>query len=278
MTTVQQARQALGQQLRDLRNDAGLSGRQLAVMAGWPPSKVSKIEYGKQMPTEDDIRAWCSHADTVSRVPELIATLRNVDAAYLDWRRALGGGIRREQKKIHSIESETRLIRGYDPALIPGLLHTPDYAAAIFRQVSEFNETPADTDEAVAARMDRQQQYLYGGDRRVHYLINETALYTTVGDTDVMLGQLDRLLTAMALPRVLLGIVPLASPYLVSPTNFVIYDERVVMAEGITAALTITSPREIAIYGKAFRLLAEQSVTGEPARALIRKALETRVS
>lgn len=253
-----------------------MSGRQLAVMAGWPPSKVSKIEYGKQTPTEDDIRAWCDCTDTLSRVPDLIATLRNVDAAYLDWRRTLGGGIRREQKKIHAIEADTRLIRGYDPALIPGLLHTPDYAAAIFRQVAAFNDTPADTDDAVAARMDRQQQYLYRGDRRVHYLIGEAALYTTVGDDDVMLGQLDRLLTVMSLPRVLLGIVPLVSPYLVSPTNFVIYDERLVMAEGLTAALTIASPREIAVYGKAFALLAEQSVTGRDAGQLIRKALERR--
>lgn len=277
MTSVRQACEALGQQLRDLRKDAGLSGRRLAELAGWQPSKVSKIEYGKQRPSEDDVLTWCRHTSAETHVPDLIASLRNIDTAHIEWRRALGAGIRREQRKVGAIEGETRLIRGYDPALVPGLLHTPLYAEAIFRQVAEFNQTTNDAEDAVAARMDRQQRYLYRGDHRVHYLIGEQALYTTVGNDEVMFGQLDRLLTAMTLPRVLLGIVPAMSRYMVSPTNFVIYDNRLVMTEGVTAANTVTSPREIISYGRAFELLARQSVTGEAARALIRTALEARL-
>ncbi|MGH8965436.1 MAG: helix-turn-helix domain-containing protein, partial [Actinomycetes bacterium] len=56
---VHQAREALGQRLRDIRKDARLTGRQLAESAGWHSSKVSKIEYGRQTPAEDDIRVWC---------------------------------------------------------------------------------------------------------------------------------------------------------------------------------------------------------------------------
>ncbi|WP_067701020.1 helix-turn-helix domain-containing protein [Nocardia jejuensis] len=276
MTAVHKARQALGQQLRDLRNDSGLTGRQLADLAGWNPSKISKIEYGKQTPTEDDIRAWCAHTSATGHTADLIAALRNLDSAYLDWRRTLAAGIRRQQTKIHAIEAETTLIRGYDPALIPGLLHTPEYAEAIFQRVAEFNHTPNDAEDAVAARMNRQQRYLYHGDRRVHYLIGEQALYTTVGDDGIMFGQLDRLLSAMSLPRVRLGIVPLMSEYLVSAANFVIYDSRVVMVEGITAATTVTQPREIASYSRAFDMLADQSVTADAARALIRAAQERR--
>ncbi|WP_327139191.1 helix-turn-helix domain-containing protein [Nocardia sp. NBC_01327] len=260
-----------------LRVEAGgLSGRQLAELAGWHPSKVSKIEYGKQAPTEDDIRTWCTLTNAETHTADLVASLRNIDAAYLEWRRSLGAGIRRAQQKVYDIESATTLIRGYDPALIPGLLHTPEYAEAIFRQVADFNETPNDAEEAVAARMDRQQRYLYRGNRRVHYLIGEQALYTTVGDDDVMFGQLDRLLTAMSLPRVLLGIIPLMAQYLVSATNFIIYDNRLAVVEGVTAALTITQPREVVAYGRAFEMLADQSVTGDAARKLVTKALEAR--
>lgn len=178
--------------------------------------------------------------------------------------------------RSNQVESDTKLIRGYDPALIPGLLHTPEYAEAIFRRVAQFNQIPDDAEDAVAARMERQQQYLYRGNRRVHYLIGEQALYTTVGDDGVMFGQLDRLLTAMSLPRVLLGILPSMSQYAVSPTNFIIYDNRLAITEGIAAALTITQPRELAAYSRAFDILATQSVTGEAARALIRKAAEAR--
>ncbi|WP_067565979.1 helix-turn-helix domain-containing protein [Nocardia acidivorans] len=276
MTNVHKAREALGQQLRDLRRDAGLSGRQLADLAAWHPSKVSKIEYGKQMPTEDDIRTWCEHTEAEAHISDLVATLRNVDAAYLEWRRSLGTGMGRVQQQVNQIESETGLIRGYDPALVPGLLHTPEYAEAMFHRVAEFNQTPNDAEEAVAARMERQQQFLYRGMRRVHYLIGEQALYTTVGDDGVMYGQLDRLVTAMSLPRVLLGIVPMMAQYLVSPTNFVIYDNRMAVAEGVTAAMTTTQPREVAAFSRAFELLAGQAVTGDKARMLIRTAIGRR--
>lgn len=42
VTKVHQAREALGQRLRELRTAAGLSGRQLAESLSWPPPKVSK--------------------------------------------------------------------------------------------------------------------------------------------------------------------------------------------------------------------------------------------
>lgn len=276
MTDVRDVRAAFGQQLRDLRKDAGLSGRQFAALAGWHPSKVSKIEYGKQTPTEEDVRTWCAQAGADEHLPDLIAGLRNIDAAYLEWRRVLGGGVRRRQQLAADIEATTRLIRGYDPALIPGLLHTPGYAEAIIRRVIEFNEVPNDVEAAVAARMERQQQFLYRGDHKVHYLVGEQALYTTVGDDEVMFGQLDRLLSAMTLPRVLLGIVPMMAPYRVSATNFVIHDQQLVLVEGIAAALNLTQPREIAVYSRAFDALVQQSVTGRAARDLIATAIARR--
>ncbi|MEV6772592.1 Rid family hydrolase [Nocardia sp. NPDC051030] len=74
MSNVHKAREALGQQLRDLRRDAGLTGRQLADLAAWHPSKVTKIEYGKQTPTEDDIRKWCEHTAAEGHVSDLVAS------------------------------------------------------------------------------------------------------------------------------------------------------------------------------------------------------------
>ncbi|WP_433566676.1 helix-turn-helix domain-containing protein [Nocardia sp. CA-151230] len=58
---TQDAREALGQCLRDIRRRAELSGRQLAALAGWHESKVSKLEYGK-LRASDDARAYCTHA------------------------------------------------------------------------------------------------------------------------------------------------------------------------------------------------------------------------
>src|SRR6185437_14379074 len=48
----------LAERLQRMRKAAGLTGDQLAVRLGWTRAKVPKIENGRQMPTEADIKAW----------------------------------------------------------------------------------------------------------------------------------------------------------------------------------------------------------------------------
>lgn len=91
-----------------------------------------------------------------------------------------------------------------------------------------------------------------------------------------MAGQLDRLLAVIGMPRVVLGIVPAEAPYRVSMTNFVMFDGNRVMVETVTAELTITQPREIALYGRAFNTLAGQCVTGDAARRFLAEAINRR--
>ncbi|MBL1073077.1 helix-turn-helix transcriptional regulator [Nocardia sp. 2] len=270
-------RQALGARLRELRRDAGLTGRKLAESAGWHESKTSKIEYGKQTPSEVDLRTWCRLTGRLDQLPDLIASLRNIEAAYLEFRRVLGTGTRRRQRMISHIEHETKVMRWFEPLLIPGLLQTPGYIAWVLGRVIRFYDVPDDLEAGMTARIERQQ-VLYRGTRRFSFLIAEQALYTTAGDDSVMVEQLDRLLTVMALPRVQLGIIPRTAVWETVTNNFVLYDNRLVLVETTTAELTITQPREITLYGRLFDVLAGQALTGGAARELIARALESRRS
>lgn len=271
-SSVHQAREALGHRLRDIRKDAGFTGKHLAELAGWHSSKVSKIEYGKQTPSEDDICIWCRHAGAKDQIPDLIATVRHIEAMYVEWRRMLGTGTRRRQKASLDLEAQTRLMCWYEPLLIPGILHTAEYATAVMRRVIDFYQVPDDLDAGVAARMQRQQ-ILYHGDHRFHFVIARQALHTTVGNTDVMIGQLDRLLAVMSLPRINLGIIPAHAEYRVPTNQFIIFDNRLVHIETISAELSITQPREITLYTKVFHELTQQAVYGQTARKLITTAL-----
>ncbi|MBF6062482.1 helix-turn-helix transcriptional regulator [Nocardia terpenica] len=270
---VHEAREALGARMRDIRKDAGLSGTQLARMAGWHPSKVSKIEYGKQAPSDDDIRIWCLHCKAKNEVPDLIATLRNVEAAYVEWKRI--AGIKRRQQQLHDVERVTKLTRSFEPVLIPGLLQTHDYMKALLSKVSQFYGIEEPLDDGIAARLQRQE-ILYRGNHRFNFLLAEQVLYTTVGSDDIMIGQLDRILNAMTLPNVVVSIIPFMSMYEVPTTNFVMFDRKVAYVETITAELTITQPRELVLYEKAFQTLAKQAAVGNGARELIRKAIQSR--
>lgn len=275
-SAANEQREALGLRLRELRRDAGLTGRKLAELAHWHESKVSRIEYGRQTPSELDLRGWCTYTNSLDQLPDLIATLRNIQAAYLEWRRILGTGTRRRQRVSVKLEAESGAMRWYEPAVVPGLLQTPEYAEGVLRKVIGFYGIPDDLDEGVATRIERQQ-VLYRGNHRFSFVIGEQSLRTTVGSNSVMLGQLDRLLTVMTLPRILLGIVPERTEYEAPATNgFIIFDNRLVHVETISAELTITQPREIALYGKAFAQLTEQAVYGETARRLIMTELDKR--
>lgn len=270
---AQQAREALGARLCDLRKDAGLTGLALAALSGWDLSKISRIEHGRRTANEADLRTWCRHCDAEDEIPELIATVRNINAMWLEWRRTLKTGTKIRQQHSLDLYEQTRVFRVYQPAVVWGTLQTAAYATAILGQVVDFYGIPDDIDRGVAARMERQQ-YLYEGDRRYNVLLGEQALYTKVGGPDVLRGQLDRLLAVLTLPRLSLGIIPTRAPYQLWPGNsFIMFDERIVMVETYSAELTINQPHEIALYGKAFAALQRSAVYGRPARDLIARAL-----
>lgn len=61
------------------------------------------------------------------------------------------------------------------PTFIPGLLQTAEYARARFAQSVTVFKVPNDIDEAVAARV-RRQEMLYRPDKRFHFVLTEATL------------------------------------------------------------------------------------------------------
>jgi hypothetical protein len=250
-----------------------MTGRQLAAQCGWAPSKVTKIEHGRQMPTETDIRDWCVACGFPSEIPELIATIRSIDAQFMDWRRSLSIGTKHRQRQNIDAYEKTTLFRVWEPSVVPGLLQTADYALGILATVVDFHGIPDDVDDGVRARMDAQR-VLTHGDRRFLMLLGQAALYTFVGDATIMRRQLQRLLEVSRHPRVSLGVVPLSAPYTVPRNNaFTIYDNRLVTIATYTAELSLTQRHEIATYERAFHRLSALATTGTSARDLIEAAL-----
>ncbi len=168
----------------------------------------------------------------------------------------------------------TKLFRVYEPGLIPGLFQTAEYASAIIAGVIEFDQIPNDLEEAVAARMERQQ-VLYTEHRRFLVVLEEQALRTRVGDAaDVMAAQLDRLLALMSLHRLSLGIIPsMGQRHTWISVGFWIFDRHTVHIDTPSAELTITQRSEIAVFEKKFTRHQQSAVYGQEAKDLINKAL-----
>jgi transcriptional regulator with XRE-family HTH domain len=272
-TSADQARASLGIRLRDIRRDAGLSGTELARLEGWQPSKITKIEHGRQTPSEADLRAWCERCGALADLPDLIATVRSIETQFAEWRRVIRSGIRRRQQASAAVYERARLFRIYEPAVVPGLLQTRDYAVSVLSTSINFFRVPDDAEESADARVERQR-VLTHGDRRFHMLLGEQCLHTNVGGADIMAAQLEHLLTLLRLPRMRLGIIPFDAPYRVPLNNgFWIMDDALVQFDTYTAELSLIRPDEIELYGRAFERLAALAVYGAEARAMIDAAL-----
>ncbi|WP_280258086.1 helix-turn-helix domain-containing protein [Nocardia wallacei] len=273
MTRVDDARQALGVRLRELRVSARLTGRGLAAAAGWHPTKVSKIEHGKTVPSEEDLATWCRLTDNKLALPDLIATLRNVNAAYMEWRRITATGHAHRQRQSIKTEGASTLVRGFDCLIPPGLLQTRHYAEVVLSRCIRFLDAPDDISAALAARMERQQVLRAPG-HRFHFIIGESALYTSVGSEEIRRAQIEHLLSSMHLPRLRIGVLPNSAEFFYETTNFLLYDDKIAQVETISAELTIRQPRELVLYERAFKMLTEQSVYGNDARDLILMAID----
>lgn len=270
----QYALQALAARLREIRQDANLSAHALAQACGWHGgTKVSKIEHGKQTPTAADIRQWCSHAGATDQVDDLVASLRVVEGMYVEWRRMQRYGLLQLQRSYDPLYERTKHFRVYEPGVIPGLLQTRDYALARMGRIAKFKGLPNDVEQAVDTRIARQRVLTTGG--RLHAVIEEWALYSRIGSSEMMASQLRRLIESAALPSISLGVVPMHKErQMWSGSGFWIFDESKVLIETFSAELTIVQPREIAIYGRAHAQLAEMASYGPQARTLINRAID----
>lgn len=276
MSSFQRARESLGSQLRELREQTGLNGKEFAAQLGWPASKVSRFENGQRTPSRSDVLAWTEQAGASGQAEALIARLRVLDEMYATWRRQLKTGMSARQRKSLDLEGATRLLRIFECGIIPGILQTPDYA----RRVLEISATlagspPDDLDEAVSLRIQRQQ-ILYEHRQKVHIVVTEGSLLHPLVNASTMREQIDRLVSATTLPSVSMGVIPAHHMLAVAPTHgFYIFDDELVMTETISAELTITDPTEIELYLLRFRILAEAAVYRDEARALLLKLQAT---
>lgn len=282
-SSVRSAKEALGKRLREIRKDSGKTARAVAAAAGWHESKSSRLENGRTPPSDEDIRIWTRICDAEDQAADLIATARGIDGMYVEWRRLESSGLKRVQESVLPLFERTLWFRFYQSWVVPGLLQTEDYTRAVLNTVVSVRDTVDDTEEAVAARMERQR-VLHAGGRRFAFLIEEWVLRTVIGDAETrrrgdaetMVTQLGHLIGMTATPSVSLGVIPMGVVRGNAwPTeSFAMYDEAQVSVELVSAGLTVAQPREIADYGKAFAELAGIAAYGAAARKLITTAID----
>jgi transcriptional regulator with XRE-family HTH domain len=263
----------LAERLVRMRKAAGLTGDRLAALLEWPRSKVPKIENGRQMPTDADIRAWAEATGAQDEIPDLLDILSDAQAVHRQWRHQLRGGHAALQAEFDALVRDAKRVRNFEIVFIPGLLQTPDYARYRALEAVRLQGTaPERVEETVRARMERQG-VLYDQSKTFEFVITEAAFRLLPCPRPVMLGQLDRLMTASTLANVTLGIVPFDTELAVMPMLGFLAADDLTVVETFTSSDTLRG-QESAKYSQIFEELLAEAVTGEEARRLIATAAE----
>ncbi|GAB2551060.1 helix-turn-helix transcriptional regulator [Nocardia heshunensis] len=265
-------RQQLAAELRRLRDLAGISGRELAKQVGISQSTLSRIEAGHVVPPLPQVLDW---AKAVGAEADYHASLRALtEAAHTpevhDWAASLAQRPHL-QDDVRAFEEDAQIVRNFQPALVPGLLQTADYARRVF---ATFDPpyAPDALAAALAARLDRQR-VLYDPAKRFEFLITEAALRFRPGPHRVLLAQLDRIISIETLDTVVIGIIPQdieASTTI--PHGFVIYeneDHALASAEPIPGNMVTRGPELVDAHRRRWVALTRMALFDSDARVFL---------
>lgn len=268
----------IGRHLRQWRERAGMRGTDAAARLKWSPSKISKMEHAAQAIMPVDVLA-------LGLIYEVDPDER--DRLFDDAQRAKQDGWWQEYTEDELIEitrdyleleSEAAVLRTFKTDLIPGLLQTPDYAAALARTA-----LPRADEETVRRRteirMTRQQLLSDDNPLHVEAVIGEAALRTAVGGPAAMSEQLERLAEFVARPNITIQVIPFdvgAYPAMGSPFDLLSFTEEhyddVAYVENLGYGLLLEELATVKSYRLHFTGLCEVALDPDASTAMIAKA------
>jgi transcriptional regulator with XRE-family HTH domain len=199
-------RRRLGNELRKLRDAAGLTIDDVATRLECSSSKISRIETSQVGATPRDVRDMLELYDVSdTQRDELIQLAREARqkswlAAYSDLPFA----------PLIGLEAAAASLRTYSALIIPGHLQTKAYAEAVIRAVR-----PDLPDKELERRVElrlRRQQFLTQDDPSLFWaVLDEAVLCRPVGGTDVMRQQLQRLIELAPRENVTMQVLPFSA-------------------------------------------------------------------
>jgi transcriptional regulator with XRE-family HTH domain len=201
-------RRRLRSELRKIREETGLSHREVTSEMDWSPSKLSRIEAGTVAVSTNDLRALLNLYQVTDRgkAAELVDIARKARERS-PWWHQYRNVASAELISLCGYESSAKVLRNFEPLMLPGLLQTEGYARELLRHL-RGSKDPRRIDALVSLRLHRQELLAEKADRRQHFLIDEAAIRRVIGGPAVMQKQLHRLRDAMHSPSITINIIP----------------------------------------------------------------------
>ncbi|MER6831820.1 helix-turn-helix transcriptional regulator [Streptosporangium sp. NPDC000563] len=214
------ARQIVGARLRQLRLQCNLTAAEAGKAIRASESKISRMETGQRGFRRDDLR-------------DLFTLYGVVDPYQQEMLLSVAFGERKpgwwdskelplDTAVVMRLEQTSDLIRTYQPFVVPPLLQTPEYAAAVHR-MSRYPD-PAPRVERNVEQLLRRQKVLAGDDRPVLWaVIEEPVLWRPIAGIDAHIRQLIALTASAQMKGISIQVNPMGSRFIPGYGPFTIF-------------------------------------------------------
>lgn len=198
-------------------------------------------------------------------VAEITALARLANTEWQGKRASWRRGLEKRQAELVGLEAEAKTLRYFLPAMVTGLLATPEYIRA------SLGYSPGDISKAVARKLERQA-VLYDTTKQFTFLLTEQAVKWTVVPLAAMAVQIDRLVSLSHLPNVRIGVIPIGAAVIRGPMNtFTVYDQRLATVETFTGRIVFQDARDISEHLRVFELYERHARFDDEARSVLGK-------
>jgi transcriptional regulator with XRE-family HTH domain len=251
-------RPPVGQEIARLRHLAGLTGQQLADLIQWSQAKISRVETGVTAASASDVRLL-GHALNVpeDQIQLLVEQTEHERVQMTDWRVGKAG-LASKQREYGLMEERAKIVRVFQPVVIPGLLQTADYARAILVAAQRMLalgagvEEPASVSDAVLERI-RRQAILESPARQFSFVMMESVLGNRLTGPARMLSQIERVREVSQQPNVSIRIIP-STAVLTDPPmhSFEMMDDRVLTIDLFNTSIKTEGRGDMRLYRELF--------------------------
>ncbi|MDI3409261.1 helix-turn-helix domain-containing protein [Streptomyces cavernicola] len=252
----------VGAQLAHFRKKARLTQFQLAEEIGVHVDTIASIEQGRR----------ALHIDLATRLDQLLDTggVLAIGASHVPTRERFPAFA----QDFIEYEQEALTLLSYENQVVPGLLQTEDYAAAVFGCLFP-PITPEESGERLSARLDRKRIFEQKPwPPMMNFLLEEVTLQRPIGGRQVLRAQLQHLRQCAELPFLGLQIIPtrrerhagLAGPLVLLETTD---HDQLAYIEGQRVSFLVDDPDEVSVLQQKYGMLRSQALTPEESMSLL---------
>ncbi|MGW7295820.1 helix-turn-helix domain-containing protein [Streptomyces xiamenensis] len=208
-SNVSQRQRRLGQELRKLREAAGVPRAEACRHIGIHTPHLSNIEAGRTACSEARLRALAAVYGCTNK-PLVDALVEMSNATGKGWWSPYAKTLESRIIDLAELESAATAHRSFQWLYIPGLLQTPDYMRSLFTRTDPAASAEA-IDEYANFRLLRQQTLFEEPLPAYHAVIHEAAFHMKFVTREVMQGQLEYLVQLAQFANITIQVLPFSA-------------------------------------------------------------------